>query len=284
MSEFESAHEIHQVIDESHEGRNAAQVLADASAHSSDSIEECMHKGAVWHTKKGRTQRLRQAGKTLKIGEELHLYYNKQVLEEVPPEASLLADEHAYSVWHKPYGLYCQGSKWGDHCTINRCADTQLEPLRRASIIHRLDRAASGLILLGHEKKATRLLAQMFEQRKLSKTYRLIAHGHFDHFDQPLTIEHDIDGKAARSHARALSYDSRQDRSLVEINIETGRKHQIRRHMAESGYPLVGDRLHGRAKEDDENLQLAAYELAFVCPLTGEDRHYRLPEQFNLKL
>ena len=111
MSKFEVAREFHQVVDETYNDNNAAEVLAKISGLPSHSIEEYMIKGAVWHTRKGQTQRLRKVDKTLKTGDELHLYYNQQVLNEVPPSATILADEHAYSVWYKPYGMYCQGSK-----------------------------------------------------------------------------------------------------------------------------------------------------------------------------
>lgn len=279
------AEEFHLTVDEqSTSTASPVSLLAELSGLSNTQVKTAMQKGAVWHTRGAHTQRLRRAKKVLKAKDQVHLYYNQSVLDEEPAGAQLIADEGAYSVWYKPYGMYSQGSKWGDHCTINRWAETHIQPQRPAFIVHRLDRAASGLILIGHEKGATRALAQMFEGRKLDKTYRVIVEGQFPYPDSPLSINSPIDDKPALSHARTLSYDSSSNCSLVEVKIETGRKHQIRRHMAEAGYPIVGDRLHGNPRAYERDLQLSAFELSFSCPLSGEARHYQLPESLALQL
>lgn len=66
-------------------------------------------------------------------------------------------------------------------------------------------------------------------------------------------------------------------RSLVDVRIETGRKHQIRRHLAEMGHPVIGDRLYGTGEADGMDLQLTAYLLAFQCPVNDEPVEYLLP-------
>ena len=66
------------------------------------------------------------------------------------------------SIWYKPYGIYCQGSKWGDHHTIHRMAEQQLQ--RPCFIVHRLDRATTGLVIVAHKKKIAAALAALFAQ------------------------------------------------------------------------------------------------------------------------
>lgn len=275
------AQEFHLSVSDATTNCDAASLLAKLSGLSKNQMKAAMQKGAVWHTRGQKTQRLRRAKKSLKAKDELHLYYNENVLNQTPSPALLIADEGAYSIWHKPYGMYSQGSKWGDHCTISRWAEMNLQPQRPAFVIHRLDRAASGLIIIGHERGVSASLARLFEQRELCKIYRIIVEGEFPHCDTALTIKHPVDGKAACSHARALHFQSDLRQTLVEVKIDSGRKHQIRRHMAEEGYPVVGDRLHGSGKTLNSNLQLCAYELSFKCPVSGEAKHFHTPAELT---
>ncbi|GIU35982.1 RNA pseudouridine synthase [Shewanella colwelliana] len=255
---------------------DAVALLAAHSQLSKQVIKQAMTKGAVWLTRGKYTQRLRRAKKRLKVGDELHLYYNQAVLAQTVDDALLLLDKGDYSIWYKPYAMLCQGSKWSDHTTINRFVETHLSPQRPAFIIHRLDRAATGLVLIGHSKSATAALAALFEQRQLDKQYRVIVEGEFPSRTQH--IDSDVDGKVACSHATLIEYDKKQDRSLVQVKIDTGRKHQIRIHMASLGHPVVGDRQHGHADEHAPNLQLTACFLTFICPISGETVNQELPD------
>lgn len=253
---------------------------ASSAALSKQKLKQAMSKGAVWLTHKGKTQRLRRATRVVEPGQTLHLYYDPQVLDRVPETPLLLEDCGGYSVWHKPGGLLSQGSKWGDHCTIMRWAEQNLLPQRNTFLIHRLDRAATGLILVGHSKKVTAQLCALFQQRQLDKRYLVIVHGRFA---DKLTLDAPVDGKAALSHAILQHYDAALNRSLVEVKIESGRKHQIRCHMDGAGHPVVGDRLYGVGNES-EDLQLTAYKLAFDCPLKKRVVEFVLPEALWPKL
>jgi len=274
MSEQPQRSEYHLEIEDI--GSSAVDLLASESGRSKQRIKQAMSKGAVWLTHNGHTARLRRASRKPQTGDTLHLYYDEQVLAETPPPAELIADKGGYSIWNKPYGMRSQGSKYGDHCTINRWAEQQLKPERPAFIVHRLDRAASGLIIIAHKKSIAAAFSSMFQRRELEKRYRVVVHGEFPETPEPLLIEREIDGRSARSRVSRIEYQSAQDRTLLEVLIETGRKHQIRRHLAELGYPVVGDRLYGTNK-DIENLCLTAWQLSFICPITQQQRCYTLP-------
>lgn len=281
MTDLHSPFERHIQVDRT--VCSATDQLAHATGLSKHRIKQAMQKGAVWFSRGKHTRRIRRASKPMREGDVLHIYYNEQVLATVPTPPRLMADETEYSVWYKPYGLRSQGSKWGDHCTVHRWVASHLQPQRPVFVVHRLDRAATGLMLIAHQKGSATELARLFQNRKIKKRYRVVVHGRFSDFPDPVVMDARIDGREARSFASFLEYDRNGDLSLLDVNMETGRKHQIRRHLAGLGYPVVGDRLYGR-KSDCEDLMLNAHYLAFLCPIYDTDKQYQLPEELMLSL
>jgi len=264
-----TAQEFHLDIMPYNASEMPSRLLAEASRLSRQQVKQAMHKGAVWLTHAKHTRRLRRDKAPLKPGDQLHLYYNPEVLQQEPLTPQLIADEIRYSVWFKPAGMLSQGSKWSDHTTITRWAELHLQPQRNAFLVHRLDRAASGLILVAHGKAVTRQLTRLFELRQVEKHYRVRVHGRFPADSEAQRIDLPLDGKPAVSHAQRLTYDPALDQSLLDVRIETGRKHQIRRHLAALSFPVVGDRLHGNSG-DTGDLKLCAHSLKFIPP--GEDK------------
>ncbi len=267
------AFEVH--VEVTRSGTTALDWLAAECDLSRARLKQVMSKGAVWLTEGNSTRRLRRAKKVPPSGSSLHLYYDEAVLSKTVDDAVLIADEQRYSVWYKPYGMWSQGSKWGDHCSLCRWAELYFSPQRTAFIVHRLDRAASGLMMLAHDKGAAQALSKLFHDRQVEKTYQVVVHGEFPRGGTK-TIREPLDDREACSHFTCLEYDHDTDRTLLRVQIETGRKHQIRRHLAGLGFPVVGDRLYGTG-DDDQDLQLTACRLQFDCPLSGETRDYALP-------
>ncbi|MFT6916325.1 MAG: tRNA pseudouridine32 synthase/23S rRNA pseudouridine746 synthase [Motiliproteus sp.] len=247
-------------------GRKAIDWLAQCCATKAPELSRAelkavMQKGAVWLSRQGATQRLRRASRLLNSGDELHLYYDPQVLNQPLLEPQLVADMGDYSVWNKPCGMLCQGSKYGDQTTLYRWAETRLEPERPAFIIHRLDRATRGLVLLAHNKRTAQRLSALFEARQVDKYYRAIVKGALQ-LDDAL-IDTPVDGKAARSRITTLAVDLARDCSLIEVRLETGRKHQIRVHLLSLGHPVLGDRFYATGVTDGCDLQLQSFFLSF---------------------
>ncbi|MEM7210167.1 MAG: RNA pseudouridine synthase [Pseudomonadota bacterium] len=269
-------------LDVSDDSADAVSLLASRTNLPKNAIKHAMQKGAVWLERGKQLKRIRRTKISLRVHDQLHFYYNERVLNQQPHPAKLIADEGSYSIWFKPYGMLSQGSKWGDHCTIYRWVEQHLNPQRPAFIVHRLDRAASGLMILAHQKRTAVYFSALFQKRKVEKKYRAIVSGEFP---SEATIKMPIDHKPAVSHVKRLSYANLSDQSLLEVNIETGRKHQIRRHLSEYGFPIVGDRLYGGAGVDDENnLQLVSCYLKFDPPDNQSPKEYVLPDEFRLRV
>lgn len=259
-------------------GQLAVDILAAETGLPKQQLKKVMLKGAVWLTTGKKTQRLRRAKRLLQAGQTLHIYYDANVLEREPAVPELIADMGHYSIWNKPYGMLSQGSKWGDHCTITRWAEQHLMPQRNAFVVHRLDRAANGLIIIAHEKQAAALLSGLFQRRQIDKRYQIWVDGEFPETataENPIRVALDLDGRHAVSFFTRLAFNAERQQSLLDVQIETGRKHQIRRHVVSMGYPVVGDRLYGNAK-NQLNLQLTAYYLSFVCPYSQKTKTFNL--------
>jgi tRNA pseudouridine32 synthase/23S rRNA pseudouridine746 synthase len=254
---------------------NPVALLAKVSGLSHQRIKQIMYKGAVWLERQGGARRIRRAKGQLQAGDRLHLYYNEEVLAAKPPDARLVADEGEYSVWYKPKGMFSHGSKWGDHCAIDRWVQVHLRPERAVFLVHRLDRATDGLIVLAHKKQVAGEMARMFQERKVKKRYHTWVVGRVCYDGSQKVIDVPIDGRSAISRSILLLYDEEQDRSLLQVEIDTGRKHQIRRHLSGFGHPIVGDRLYGD-RDTDTDLQLTCVYLEIPAIGESEASIYRL--------
>ncbi|MEM7763138.1 MAG: pseudouridine synthase [Pseudomonadota bacterium] len=250
----------------------ATHLLADATGLSIGEIKRTMQAGAVWLTRDGYTQRLRRHKRRLQVGDTLHCYYDTGVLAQRVSAPLLIENRAAYSVWDKPFGVWSHGTRWGDHCAMTRLVEQALQ--RPTFIVHRLDRATRGVMLIAHDKAAAAALSDLFKTRQVEKTYHATVSGLPPAVNFPLEITEAIDDKPARSTVNLLRPDAERQRTVLKVTLHTGRKHQARRHLAEVGWPIVGDRLYGDADATDEDLQLVSASLAFTCPLNGESLHY----------
>lgn len=253
---------------------NSLELLVQATGLSKQKLKDAMSKGAVWLSRGKQARPVRRKNAKLSPTDELHLYYNEQVLAEMVAKPELIADEGDYSVWNKPYGVWSQGSKWGDHCSIGRLVEEHFDYNRQTYVVHRLDRAARGLIIVAHNKEAAAALSAMFAKRAAEKHYLAWVSGKFPH--DSITIEKPIDKKPAKSIVTLKEYDADKDCSLLSVQILTGRKHQIRIHLSSQGFPIIGDRLYGTTDDQSPDLQLLANRLSFKCPLTGDLKQYQL--------
>ena len=145
----------------------------------------------------------------------------------------------------------------------------------RAGIVHRLDRATSGVIIGAKNQQALSWLQKQFATRKVKKTYIAVVEGHPKQdeaiIDMPIgrnpkapsTFRADPNGKPAKTHYKVLI--KGQKYSLVELTPETGRTHQLRVHLQKIGHPIVGDPLYGTGKYGDR-LMLHAKSLEITLP------------------
>lgn len=253
----------------------AIDFLVDNIDLSKSRLKDMMNKGAVWHRdRKGKRHRLRRAMSDLAVGDRLEVFYDDELLAIRPPLPRLVRDLTHYSVWDKPPGLLSQGTDWGDHASLLRLVELYFKPRREVFLVHRLDREASGLMLVAHSRKAAALLSELFARGDaITKRYRVDVRGQAP---EEGVIETPIEEQTARTRYRRVRYEAHPDLSTLDVWIETGRKHQIRRHLDGIGHPVMGDPRYGRDNKNHEGMRLKAVEMTFECPITHTGQHFSL--------
>jgi len=191
-----------------------------------------------------------------------------------PAQAKRLWVCRDYSLWYKPAGLLAQGNEYGDHVSLLRQAELA-DPLRKpVYLIHRLDREASGLMLIAHSREVARKLSSLFQRQQVNKQYAVTVLGRPDQSQG--TIRLPLDGRPAQTEYQLVDYDAASNTSRLRVRIMTGRTHQIRRHLNMLGHPVLGDPRYGQGNKNDAGLQLRAMQLTFICPVTGQQLDFDL--------
>ena len=165
----------------------------------------------------------------------------------------------------------------------------------RPGIVHRIDKDTSGIIIVAKNDKAHLNISEQIKEHKTTKTYLALVCGRVKEneatIDMPIgrskkdrkKMAVDKDGKKAVTHFKVLKRYS--DCTLLEVVIETGRTHQIRVHLSEIGYPIIGDYTYSNGKNrfDVEGQMLHAYKIKFKHPTTNKEVEYtaELPKYFK---
>ncbi len=252
--------------------------LARRSGLAKSRIKQALSKGAVWIKRgQGRRRRVRRATTCLHVGDRVELYYDAAILDRQPLAPECIDDHRGFSVWYKPAGMLTQGTHFGDHCSLMRAVQRTFNARRPVYPVHRLDREAQGLVLVAHDRPTAGRLSTLFRRRQIKKGYHAELKGRIEGACGFHTIATPLDGKPAVTRYRALRYDDVLDRTVVKIRLETGRRHQIRRHFHAIGHPVMGDPRYGRDNQNLSGLRLWAFSLAFICPQCRKEHVYARP-------
>ena len=237
-------------------------------------------KGAVWIQRQGRGKilRIRILNETISPEDIIQFNYDPKVLSlpEVTHLDSLYTDEN-YGVWIKPAGVVPQGSPASDHASVLRYVEKSRN--KEVHLVHRLDRETRGIMLVAYNSKAAAYLSDLFQKNKIKKEYEAIVLGEMK-IGATDTIKASLDDKAAITHYTVI--DSKDNRSLLKVSIETGRLHQIRRHLDFIGHPIMGDPKYGKGNKNREGLLLVASTLTFEDPWIRKSLTFTLPDKLTL--
>jgi tRNA pseudouridine32 synthase / 23S rRNA pseudouridine746 synthase len=208
------------------------------------------------------------------------------------PYLDIVYQDDDIVVLNKPSGLLTVPGRLAEHkdCLQNRVQKI----LPTATIVHRLDMATSGIILMALNKPAHVEISRQFEKRQTQKSYIARVYGKVENptgsvnepliCDWPNRPKQKVDhqqGKKSLTHYRVISY--QENSTLVELTPVTGRSHQLRVHMLSLGHPILGDRLyaHDKALTISPRLQLHAQWLTITHPVTKQSITFNATCPFN---
>lgn len=232
--------------------------------------------------------KIEKTGYKLRYGDEVIANYNPGDFRVEEIELPLIYEDEDCVVIDKPAGVLTHAlGIHGSEASVASFLRSRVTDIdgERAGIVHRLDRATSGVIIGAKNQRALSLLQKQFSQRKVKKTYVAVVEGHLDPreavIDMPIernpkapaTFRVGPNGKAARTAYEVL--EDGETYSLVELRPETGRTHQLRVHLAKVGHTIVGDPLYGKGKYGDR-LFLHALSLEITLP-SGERKTFTAP-------
>ena len=188
---------------------------------------------------------------------------------------------------HKPAGILVSGNSFKTvaNALAQNIKPSNLPDARKPQPVHRLDYATTGILLVGKTSNSIRVLNKMFEDKKIMKTYYAITIGDMDYRGK---ITSKIDGKKSQSNytlSESVLSKKFGKLNLIKLNPQTGRRHQLRKHLSKIGNPILGDKEYGIQNLilKGKGLYLHAYSLKFIHPFTNEKIHLKdeLPQKFN---
>jgi tRNA pseudouridine32 synthase/23S rRNA pseudouridine746 synthase len=212
------------------------------------------------------------------------------------PYIDIIYQDEDIVVMNKQSGLLTVSGRLPAH---KDCLQSRVNKvLPTATVVHRLDMATSGILIMALHKPAHVAISRMFQQRETKKSYIARVYGHMKDdngsVDQPLIcdwpnrprqmVDHER-GKQSLTHYKVLSRDTDENEvpsTLVELTPITGRSHQLRVHMLFLGHPILGDRLysHEAAVTASSRLLLHAQMLELAHPMTEKTLTFKVPCPF----
>lgn len=202
-----------------------------------------------------------------------------------PKGLTIIYEDHDILVVDKIHGLLTIGTEREKEKTAHFLLNEYVKKgnnrsRNRVSIVHRLDRETSGILIFAKNEKAKYFLQERW--RDFSKRYVAVVHGKLQDKEGVITsylLENKVfrvysvrdpdKGKFSETGYRVIKESDKY--SLLEIDLFTGRKHQIRVHLSEEGHPVVGDKIYGYDDKEVKRLALHAVSLTIIHPFTRRE-------------
>lgn len=219
-----------------------------------------------------------KAGQKLRSSDKVRVDYDPAELEIIPDiTLPVLYEDETCVVINKPVGVLTHSKgAFNPEATVATWLRRRINGMsgERAGIVHRLDRATSGVMICAKTPEALSWLQKQFAQRKVKKHYMAIVSGQLPHMHavidmpiernpkKPQTFRVGANGKPALTEYKVVR--ANEKLSELELAPQTGRTHQLRVHLSNLGHPILGDELYGG--QPAERLFLHALSLEITLP------------------
>lgn len=248
---------------------------------SKSAAKKALKAGSIWLN-----GRLAQSADYVQTGDRIVYKPDIKKIKKYNLDVPIVYEDDFCMIVDKPGGIAVNGNRYKtiENVFANHLKGRGSKYLSRPIVIHRLDVPTKGLLMLAKTKNAQIQLSQMFQQRKIKKTYRAIVHNQTAPTGK---IDVPIKGKKAISEyqtRRVVPSKKFKHLSLVDLHPITGRTHQLRIHMEQAGHLIVGDKLYGHNQDTilGKGLFLQASRLQFRHPILNKmiDQKLPIPNRF----
>lgn len=232
-----------------------------------------------------------QFNQELKAGDKFSVNFDQSFHVFKHPRIKLVYEDADVLVINKGYGVLSMGTdniKTGTAYSVMREYVKYHNPRAQVFIVHRLDRDTSGLMMLAKSQEAKDAMQHNWNNMVISRKYVAVVEGIVDKEEgevrsylaetsqfEVYSTDDPSKGQLAVTRFRRLA--TANGYTLLELQLDTGRKNQIRVHMKDIGHPIVGDRKYGAQSSPIHRLALHAQTLRFVHPITRKDMNFSIP-------
>jgi len=201
----------------------------------------------------------------------------------------ILFEDDTILVVDKPAGLLTIATDTEKENTLYAALRTRAgrkKPPEKIFVVHRLDREASGLLVFAKTVEAKERLQEQFKDHSAGRRYLTVVEGRIAKDDFSIrsylaenaayrvySTRKKEAGKLAVTHVHVVKRSPKT--TVIQVRLETGRKHQIRVHLAEAGFPIIGDKVYGSRSNPIRRLALHGEYLSFRHPSTGKRLEFR---------
>ena len=244
--------------------------IANRTKLSKSLIKKLMSYGAVFQTIGKKRRRVRKAKSILKTDNYIECYFDPLIDLNQSFDFRCLYQNNRYGIYHKPMGALTEGNDYGDKTSLLRHVESEK---RFAYVVNRLDIHTEGLVVIAFDTKTQNLLQSMWRNDVIKK-YQAVVLGELEGSGE---FDEKINNKFSLTKYESIDTDDKY--SYLDLTMITERKHQARIHLANAGYPIMGDSKFGKNNKHNGGLELISYYIGFKDPYNQKQIEVFLPEK-----